>query len=63
MQKDPRHHVLGPDLDCDLLVRPDLVAVQHDEVTFADFGFFDPSNFSKHVKRYLGDPPGDIRNS
>ena len=27
----------------------------------ADFGFTDPSNFSKFVKRHLGGSPGDIR--
>lgn len=29
----------------------------------SDFGFFDPSNFSKFVKRHLGDLPGVIRAS
>lgn len=29
----------------------------------ADFGFFDPSNFSKFVKRHLGGVPGDIRHN
>lgn len=27
----------------------------------ADFGFFDPSNFSKFVRRHLGGLPGEIR--